>query len=217
MPFIHFLDELKEALSQPLPGIDAQFRMAARGREKLRYDLNELSGFRESAVCIYLFEKNGTIYFPLIERMEYPGVHSGQIALPGGKVDQSDSDYVESALRELNEEIGIECGRVQVIGKLTDIYIPPSNFLVKPVIAFSNARPAYVINTREVNSVLELSVKQLMDETLVGETELDVRGIKIKTPYFNVQGKILWGATAMILSEFKSLLQHPRFSSSSFL
>ncbi|MBC7862896.1 MAG: CoA pyrophosphatase [Bacteroidia bacterium] len=208
MMFTSFISSLKEQLSGPLPGFDAQFQMAPEGRKKLPYNISTIKGYRESAVCLFLFERNGKIYFPLIERPVYDGVHSGQLALPGGKTEKEDEDFIAGALREMMEEIGAEITRKNVIGKLTDIYIPPSNFMVKPVVAFSESIPVYNINPKEVESVIEFGLHELMNDELIKETELTVyNNAKIKTPYFEVRGKILWGATAMMLNEFKTILK----------
>ncbi len=212
-----FINALKEALAEPLPGADAQFVMASLDRAYYRFNPAELKGYREGAVCIFLSKKDGELFIPLIQRMPYQGIHSGQISLPGGKIDETDADFYESALRELHEEIGLSCRKDNVLGTLTDIYIPPSNFLVHPVVAFNTEAIDYNLNEREVASVLEFKLKDLMNDNIVSETTIDVRGMKIKTPYFNVQGQILWGATAMILNEFKTLLSSPRFNAFSFL
>jgi 8-oxo-dGTP pyrophosphatase MutT (NUDIX family) len=207
-----FINELKHSLEKPLPGIDAQFIMAPAGRKELYPDLTTLKGHRESAVCLFLFVENGKLFFPLMERATYVGVHSGQISLPGGKIEK-DEDYITSALREMHEEIGVTCPKENVIGKLTDIYIPPSNFLVKPVVAWSEKKPEFILNAYEVQSLILFGVGELLNETMMKETVIETStGLKLKTPYFDVQGKILWGATAMILSEFKTLLKSESFN-----
>lgn len=203
------LTELKKQLSLPLPGQEVQFKMAPEGRKNYPHKISEIKGFRESAVCLYIFEKNGKLFLPLIERKKYKGVHSGQLALPGGKIEKEDKDFIDSALREMQEETGILCPRENVVGTLTDIYIPPSNFMVKPVVAYSKSMPNFMLNAREVESLIEFGLQDLMDDGIVKETTLKVYdNSKIRTPYFEVMGKIVWGATAMILNEFKWVLKN---------
>lgn len=204
---------LSEQLQLNLPGKEVQYQMASSRRIKEIPNLNEIKDYKESAVCILLYQQKDTIYFPLIERVVYKGVHSGQIALPGGKKDEGDVDLVQTALRELEEEIGISQKHLQVVGKLTQVYIPPSNFLVNPIIAISHQVPEFILNPTEVQSVIPFSLSELLDDTLIKETHIELeKGLKIKTPYFDVRGKVLWGATAMILNELKHILK----SNSSF-
>lgn len=203
---------LKEELGKTLPGKEVQYQMASSKRVKEIPNLSEIKDYRESAVCILLYQDNDKIYFPLIEREVYAGVHSGQIALPGGKKDASDTDLIHTALRELHEEVGITNKQVEVIGTLTQVYIPPSNFLVQPVIAISSELPDFILNQREVQSIIPFSLNELLNDELIKETYIELeKGLKIKTPYFDVRGRVLWGATAMILNELKHVL---KFSSS---
>jgi len=211
------LGDLKEFLSQQLqlnlPGKEVQYQMASNMRAMEIPNLNEIKDYKESAVCILLYQQDDTIYFPLIERVVYKGVHSGQIALPGGKKDETDSDLIQTALRELEEEIGVSHTHLEVVGKLTQVYIPPSNFLVNPIVAITHQLPDFILNPTEVQSVIPLSLSELLDDKLIKETHLELeKGLKIKTPYFDVRGKVLWGATAMILNELKHILK----SNSSF-
>jgi len=199
---------LKEELGKTLPGKDVQYQMASSRRVKEIPNLSEIKDYRESAVCILLYQDNDKIFFPLIEREVYEGVHSGQIALPGGKKDASDPDLIHTALRELHEEVGVANNQLEVIGTLTQVYIPPSNFLVQPVIAISRDLPDFILNQREVQSIIPFSLHELLNDELVKETHIELeKGLKIKTPYFDVRGRILWGATAMILNELKHVLK----------
>lgn len=213
--FEDFVRELQRQLSASLPGQQAQFEMASTDRKINPPDLSTLTGHRESAVCILLYYLNETVYFPLIGRVVYPGsVHSGQIALPGGKIEPGETSEA-AALRELHEEIGYSSDKINVIGKLTDIYIPPSNFLVKPYVAYTAETPEFTINPGEVDQLILYKLTDLLQEGIRKETELEPRpGYKIKTPYFDVQGRILWGATAMMLNELRHLLKSNPFISS---
>ncbi len=202
-----FLSKLKQQLQLPLPGIEAQFEMAHINREKLKpQDLKPLD-YKSSAVLLLLVKKENGFYIPLTERHTYNGAHSGQISFPGGKFEDKDITFEQTALRECHEEIGIK-HNVELIGALSPIYIPVSKFMVNPFVAvLTDEKFNYSVNTAEVKNIIELCVDDLKFPNLVKETFVEpMPGLKFKTPYFDVEGKIVWGATAMILNEFKHLL-----------
>jgi 8-oxo-dGTP pyrophosphatase MutT (NUDIX family) len=161
---------------------------------------------RQSAVCILLYPKADGWYIPLIVRPEYDGTHSGQVAFPGGKVEETDADVVATALREMSEEIGVTLSEVEVLGRLTPLFVFASNFMVHPIVAVTDQTPAFVPDPREVARILEVPVKDLLDESLRSEKEINVRGFRVQAPFFDFQGQTVWGATAMMLSEFAVLL-----------
>lgn len=200
-----FIRSLKTRFNEPLPGPEAQFEMAHINRQKP--DLNQIipGNYKSSAVLLLLVKREDGFIIPLTERHTYIGAHSGQVSLPGGKREESDESLQHTALRECTEEIGIEKG-VHIIGELTPIYIPVSNFVVNPFVAvFTDESINYELNTKEVKSLLELNLSDLKRPELVKQTTVDANGYKLKTPYFDVQGKVVWGATAMILNEFKQM------------
>lgn len=202
-----FLSKLKQQLQLPLPGTEVQFEMAHINREKLKFEDLNPSQYKSSAVLLLLIKRENGFYIPLTERHTYNGAHSGQVSFPGGKFDETDKDLQSTALRECYEEIGID-KNIELIGQLTPIYIPVSKFMVSPFVAFlKEDEVTYNINPNEVKSILELSVSDLKLPELVKETFVEpAPGFKFKTPYFDVEGKIVWGATAMILNEFKHVL-----------
>lgn len=163
---------------------------------------------RDSAVLILFYENSGKIYFPLMVRPTYPGVHSGQVSLPGGKYEMQDLNLEETALRETEEEIGISREYVEVIGQLSDHYIPPSNFNIEPYIGFLREKPIFVKDEKEVDEVLEVPLADLMDEKLK-KTKLirPYKGMEIEAPYFDLEDRVVWGATAMILSELVEVIK----------
>lgn len=201
-----FFKLLRNSFASPLPGPDIQYKMASAFRKSEIPDIDSVSNFKESAVCVLIYEREEKLMFPLIERMVYQGVHSGQIAFPGGKRDAADNNLQETALRELFEETGIQIGSEQVVGKLSRLYIPPSNFMVYPFVAVTEQEPVFRPDSREVQQILEVPFEEFLDESIVKETVLEVNGYKIKTPYFDIRGKIVWGATAMILNELKHII-----------
>ena len=133
--FRNFLDCLKKRFKIELPGEEAQFSMAPFSRERIREIPKQNYSPKLSAVLILLFPHNNSINTVLIQRPEYAGIHSGQIAFPGGKFEDDDIELSRTALRETSEEIGIITENIEIIGSLTDIYITPSNFLVRPFVA----------------------------------------------------------------------------------
>jgi 8-oxo-dGTP pyrophosphatase MutT (NUDIX family) len=198
---------LKQKLREPLPGMDAQYEMAPATRERYPIERLKPDTYRKSAVMILIYSLNNHYYIPLTKRHTYDGKHSGQISLPGGKLDEQDESLKHTALRELDEEIGIN-EHVEVIGNLTPIYIPVSNFYVEPYIGiYSHSEINFSTNEREVNELIHLDLEVLKNDNII-QTEGIVHGdgYKLKTPYFEVEGNIIWGATAMILNEFKKLI-----------
>ena len=181
--------------------------MAHVNREKLKHEDLNPNDYKSSAVLLLLIKRNNDFYIPLTERHDYAGVHSGQVSFPGGKFEDSDETLEKTALRECNEEIGI-LNHIEIVGQLTPVYIPVSRFMVNPFVGILNDDEInYGVNEVEVKNILELSLNDLMLPELIKHTVVEpMPGMKLKTPYFDVQGKIVWGATAMILNEFKHLL-----------
>ncbi len=199
--------QLRNRLALPLPGMEAQMKMAHAERRlnttHIKIPANALHG----AVLILLYEEDEQIFFPLIERPEYDGVHSGQLSLPGGRFELTDITYQQTALREAQEEIGILTRDIDIIGELSEMYIPPSNYIVHPFIGVLPYKPLLFPDEREVKNILEVNLEVILDEKQVKEKDLKVSsGLTIRTPYIDIQGQTLWGATAMMLSELKSVL-----------
>jgi len=206
--FQFFIDNLKINLQKPLPGEEAQFEMAHVKREKIAANSIDADAYRPSAVLILLYpnEQQQTSVL-LIERMTYNGHHSGQIAFPGGKVEPTDRDLQETALREFYEETGADITPT-VIGKLTPVYIPISKFMVQPFVSYVEQKPNFSASAYEVNALIEWEIDHLLNPNIIKETTVEpMPGYKLKTPYFDVQGKVLWGATAMMLNELKWVLK----------
>lgn len=205
--FEEFIENLKVNLTFPLPGIVAQFEMAHAAREKLLPNSADMGTYRPSAVLIVVYPNEmREPVFLLIERVKYNGHHSGQIALPGGKSDLSDIDLEATAMREFFEETGSNA-TPEIIGKLTPIYIPVSKFIVHPFVAVLKSRPEFMISEREVKQLIEWPLKEFLSTLTIKQTIVEpMPGFRINTPYFDVNGKILWGATAMIMNELKVII-----------
>ena len=141
-----------------------------------------------------------------MKRPTYNGAHSGQVSFPGGKFEQQDLDLNFTALRETHEEIGVAPEEVSLIGKLSDLFIIASNFKVHPSVGFVPSRPQFIPDPLEVEEVLEVSLSHLYDLTQRGVEPMRFENYTIHSPYFDVQGHVVWGATAMMLSELLQVI-----------
>jgi 8-oxo-dGTP pyrophosphatase MutT (NUDIX family) len=198
------LDDIRAALQKPLPGLAAQLKLAPEYRvESLR--ATPPADARQAGVLILLYLQDGAWRFPLMKRAEDGLVHSGQISLPGGSQEAGES-LRETALREACEEIGAACAGVEVIGQLSPIYIPPSNFLVTPTVGYTMQRPDFHCDPREVAELIEVPLSTLFEPEAVQREPWPLRGVTIEVPFYQIGPHKVWGATAMILSEFSMLL-----------
>jgi 8-oxo-dGTP pyrophosphatase MutT (NUDIX family) len=209
MTFETFKNLIPKIKKMSVPGESSHFIMAPEVRIKALNHLKiEERNPRNAAVMMFFYPKDTIIHFVLILRPEYEGVHSGQIALPGGKVEMYDVNYIETALRETYEEVGIQPNTVTVIKSLTKVYIPPSNFWVHPFLGFSERRPNFVRQKEEVAKVIEVPLTELLNEDNVVLKKITTSYAKnIEVPSFELNGYTVWGATAMMLSELKMLLK----------
>lgn len=194
---------LKKQLAVSLPGAKAQELMAPSFRNDYKADKNLL---RQSGVLLLLYQKKQTPYFVLMRRSSSLRTHSGQISLPGGSQDKTDTSYYHTAVRETYEELGIAEEDIILLGKLTPLHIPISNFMVHPFVAYADKSLQFVANDAEVDQVLEIPILKLLDEGCVTEDSWEKEGKSYRRPFFAVGEHKVWGATAMILSEFRQLL-----------
>lgn len=197
-----FIEQLKIQLNEPLPGLDAQLQMVPGQIAAQRRNLQVGNEPKRSAVLILLFPYQASICTVLIERSVYVGIHSGQIAFPGGKVEETDQDLKYTALRETYEEVGVPTDEVQIIGNLTNVYIQPSNYLVTPYIGYLPYSPNFRINEREVQKVIRMDILNIEKVEKSIKKITYSNGLTLKTPFYNVEGYTIWGATAMMMSEF---------------
>lgn len=205
MDFEILISQLIDAFKLPLPG---------HGGLPPRVESNRLAGFpspnqhtRTCATLLNLYPHQGEIYFPLILRPRYDGTHGGQVAFPGGQVEPEDETLVRTALRETQEEIGLKAIDIGVIGKLTEVYIPPSNFLVTPVVGYLPYRPEFFPDVREVDKVIEVPLLELVNNLQIEQRTVNVRRQRFKTYGFSVEDNWIWGATALMIYEFLEILK----------
>ena len=197
-----FKSYLTRKLKSGLPGKNAHIEAAPF--RQIEFSEKQIRESRKSAVLILFYKKQDELHFVLIQRPKYDGVHSAQIALPGGKVELSDKNIVDTALREAFEEVGIVKDDVQVISQLTDVYIPVSRFNVTPVIGLLNYSPNFKIDNREVDELVEVKLSELtrLEKMTISKIKMTNGGL-LEAPSFNFNDKIVWGATALILNELR--------------
>lgn len=204
MNLTSFVQNLQHSINKELPGRNAHIQLAPKGR--YAETDSEVKNSVKSAVLILLFERNGEILIPVIQKTKYEGVHSGQVSLPGGKAEIYDKDIEQTALRETEEEIGIDQNTVKVIGKLSSLYIPVSNFEVIPVVGYIDYEPIFKLNYSEVECLYFLDIKEFINLKTTYE-KVNVRETIFDAPFLMFKETKIWGATSMMLNEFKEVLK----------
>lgn len=208
---MQLIKDLKYHLdNNDLPGRKAQYNMAHGARKAWLGNYHVPTHAKRAATLTLLYPENGDFKIALMKRVTNPkDRHSGQVSFPGGKVEESDRDLEHTALREAEEELGIPQTVVSVLGKMTDIYIPVSNFLVYPFIGFTESKPNFEVQKSEVQQIVEAPLSVLLNKANRKTTNLTLPNkITLKgVPYFDVNGNIIWGATAMMLSEFTAIIE----------
>lgn len=196
---------LKQQLLLPLPGEEAHRKMMPEGRAS--YELVERqASHRAGAVVVLLYPDNDVIRVLFIKRTEYDGHHSGQVAFPGGRVERSDQSLMHTALREACEEVGICMGEQDVLGAMSELYIPVSHTMVYPFLVVLHYKPAFKIDTREVAYLIEASLDDLQNPDNCKTVQKIINGKQRTIPYYSVNDEVVWGATAMIVSELLCFL-----------
>jgi 8-oxo-dGTP pyrophosphatase MutT (NUDIX family) len=204
-----FLERLRYNLAQPLPGRDAQLKMAfSRRAEELRLNPNPPENAKVACVTLLLWQQQQEWRTVMIQRTANPhDRHSGQVSFPGGKHESSDNSLQHTALREAEEEIGVASHQIEILGALTELYIPVSNFIVHPFVGVLSSEPRFLPQPGEVESILTPTVHHFLEPSNISYQELVVgTGIRLKdVPCYVVEDRKVWGATAMIMSEFLAL------------
>lgn len=205
-----FVDNLRTRLAGPLPGRSAQYKMASLRRlQELEPHPAPPVDAKVACVLNLLYQKNQRWYTVLIQRTANPrDRHSGQVSFPGGRWEDSDGALANVALRETEEEVGVPAQQVEILGQLTELYIPVSNFLVHPFVGLLHGTARFVPQAGEVEAVLTPPLAAFQQPGNRKTTDIKInQAIALKNvPYFDVEGRIVWGATAMIMNEFLELL-----------
>ncbi len=160
-------------------------------------------------ILFYPVEQNWHVVFIERNSSNTKDKHRGQISFPGGKIEKEDSTIIDTALREAEEEVGVDASKVRVLGQLTDLYIPVSNFKVFPSVGFVNYQPQFIPETKEVHDIIEVPFRKFLEPSVIKQTSILVSD-KVtlnQVPYFDIEGKVIWGATAMIMSELLTVFK----------
>ena len=209
MLFNDFIKYIPKIEKETLLSTDAHAKMAPLERISYLKEENYIDkNPRRAAVLMLFYPKNEVTHLALTVRNTYPGVHSSQIGFPGGKVEEFDVDLEETALRETHEEVGIHPEKIQIIKPFSEIYIPPSNFLVSPFMGISHEELIFVPDLDEVKRVLEFSIADFLDDKSITKVKMSTSyATDIEVPAFMVDKYVVWGATAMMMSELKETIK----------
>lgn len=210
MKFNQFLESVSKVRNLELPGREAQFLMSPPFREELVLKMNDRIHKAKKAAVMVLFypDINNITNLVLILRKTYKGVHSAQIGFPGGKVEFEDQSLLQTAIRETEEEVGVNQEDIVVLKSLTEVYIPPSNFIVHPFMGTLHYPPNFIKQDDEVEDVLQVKLLDFLHEDNVIKKAVQTSyNVEVDVPAFNLNNHIVWGATAMMLSEVKVLLK----------
>lgn len=203
-----FRAALQLRLQQPLPGSAAQDAMSSRARLPLNAYLSKHPDHRTSAVLMMLYPVDRMVHTMIIRRPSYEGVHSGQLALPGGKKEDADTSEMHTALRETMEEVSVAVNELQIIGRLTPLYIPPSNFLVHPFVAWLDERPSFRPDPREVDVIIEVPLSHFVNPEVKARQRIYIgANTFVDAPCYLIGENNLWGATAMMFAELEAILE----------
>lgn len=201
---------IRQKLSEPLPGLVSHLKLAPITRAKEITEYNEkIIDAKKSAVMILLFHEEANLKVIVIRRSFYVGIHAGQIAFPGGRYEEEDGNVENTAKREIEEEIGITSDKIEILGRLTDIYVPPSNFLISIFVGYLEQKPVYKIDKREVAEVIEIDFNDFYKEDIIHEKEFLVPSMQSSTRalYYHVGNIELWGASAMVMTELLDVIK----------
>lgn len=210
MNFDKFLISISKIKNIPLPAEASQFKMSPPFRKELLGMNKEAMKKAKKAGVMALFypDKDRQTKLVLILRKTYEGVHSAQIGFPGGKLEPQDDSLESAAVRETFEEIGVSMDQIEVLRQMTEVYIPPSNFYVQPFIGISRITPRFVKQEAEVEDIVEVFLKHFIDDnSLISKWVETSYSVEVEVPAYELNGHVVWGATAMMLSEIKDLLK----------
>lgn len=210
MDFNEFKSKISNLKNLDLPGVEAQHKLAPviRIEEMKNIDFNTRNQNNAGVLAVFYPDEQHLTYLVLILRKTYQGVHSNQVGFPGGRVEEGDRDLEHTALRETEEEVGIPMEEITVVKKLTKLYIPPSDFWVHPFVGILEKTPRLVPQESEVEMILEVNIDEFLDEGSLIKKRLSTSYANdIEVPAFELAGHVVWGATAMMLSELKELLK----------
>ncbi|GAA4299362.1 NUDIX hydrolase [Aestuariibaculum suncheonense] len=210
MNFDEFLKVASKIKNIPLPAESSQFKMVPTfRREELRQERDAVKQARQAGVMALFYpDVTHITHIILILRKTYKGVHSAQVGFPGGKLEDDDASIEAAAVRETFEEVGVPEDYIKVLRRLTEVYIPPSNFYVHPFIGLCHCTPQFIKQDEEVEALIEVALSDFLDDTnVITKTVRTSYSPEVEVPAFKLNDHVVWGATAMMLSEIKDLLK----------
>jgi 8-oxo-dGTP pyrophosphatase MutT (NUDIX family) len=210
MDFKNFAEQIPKIKNLPLPGRDAHYKLApeVRIRELEAGRIVKKNPRQAGVMALFYPDGSGQTRLLLIMRKSYNGVHSRQVAFPGGKREKGDVSILDTALRETREEVGVITERVEVIRGMSEVYIPPSNFEVQPFVGLYHHPTPFILQEEEVDHLIEVPLVQVMDDQYLTAQILSTSYAKnIEVPAFSFGGFTVWGATAMMLNEIRELIK----------
>lgn len=204
----YYVDKIEEQLKKKLPGKASQNKMASSIRIQHEIEMLKIKVPKHSSILLLLYPNDNNLFTVLIQRNAYEGVHSNQVSFPGGQKEKNDTNYLTTALREAEEEIGIDASKIKILGELTDLYVPPSNFIIHPFVGYCEKTPIFTPQKNEVKEILKVPIADLQNRKNIKNKimEWEIGGF-YETKYYDICNKVVWGATAMIISEFMDVIK----------
>ncbi len=200
---------LKETLQGELPGVNAHSKMLPPGRRLKTLD-DQLSSVKQSSVLLLIYPEGDQLHICLTKRPRTMKHHPGQISFPGGKVEKDDISAEMTALREAREEVGIDHHSIEILGKLSDLYVEVSQFSIQPFLAWADQKPDFRVDYGEVEELILFPISDFVNNEIISETELETATGPLHVKYYPHNGEFIWGATAMILSELIEIMKRQR-------
>jgi len=210
MNFDDFLKSISKIENIPLPAEASQFKMVPPFRQELlrRQKSTIKSAKKAGVMALFYPDKKQETTLVLILRKTYNGVHSAQVGFPGGKLEDEDKSLQDAAVRETFEEVGVPIKDIKVVKQLSEVYIPPSNFYVQPFIGISHNTPNFIKQDDEVEAIIEVELQHFLDKKqVITKTVSTSYSVEVEVPAFKLNNHVVWGATAMMLSEIKDILK----------
>jgi 8-oxo-dGTP pyrophosphatase MutT (NUDIX family) len=202
-----FAEKLKLEILNGLPGTEVQWQMASSDRMIRNFPRVPGADAKVAAVLILLFPFQGSVHTVFMQRPDYKGIHGGQISFPGGKRENSDDNIIHTALREASEETGVNPDEISVINTLTPLFIPVSNTIVTPVAGWMKKKPDFNHHPGEVVFLFDAELKRFLDPSIVRIKPMEIHGTNIDIKYYDYDGNVIWGATAMMLHELLTIIR----------
>jgi 8-oxo-dGTP pyrophosphatase MutT (NUDIX family) len=202
-----FAENLKNEIKKGLPGTEVQWQMASSDRMIRNFPVTPGADAKVAAVMILMYPCHGSVHTVFMQRPDYKGIHGGQISFPGGKRENADADIIQTALREAYEETGVNSRDISVISTLTPLFIPVSNTIVTPVAGWMKEKPEFNHHPGEVVFLFDGEIKRFLDPSIVRIKPMEIHGVSIDVKYYDYDGNVIWGATAMMLHELLTIIK----------